>query len=416
MTSNMTAIVLALAAASFAAPVAAQSSSAAAPAAGQQAPAQPSIVPSKGAHQAIVDLQTAVNAGDAANIPARLAAAEAVASTPEDRYLIAALRYEAAAAAKDNKAIATSIQSLLQSSLVPQADVIPLTFELGVAHYRLKQYDQAASALEKVLAANAANKDAMVVLAETRQAQGRTEDAVKLIQRAVAQAKAGGAKAPEDWYKRGLGLAYEAKLPVAIELSREWLAAYPSEGNWRDALRIYRGLAELDDGAMLDALRLQRAAGALASDAEIHRYGYLTVTRGYPAEAKALMDTAVAAGAIDPKKDLFKEIIAEAEQKSAGEKATLADAAKAGLTSAKAKSALTAGDLLYGYGDYAKAAELYRAALTKEGADRDLINLHLGMALAQAGDKAGAATALNAVGGPNAELAKYWLVFVNSKG
>ena len=45
-------------------------------------------------------------------------------------------------------------------------------------------------------------------------------------------------------------------------------------------------------------------------------------------------------------------------------------------------------------GNYAKAAELYRVALAKPGVDADVANLHLGMALARAGDKAGATAAL----------------------
>jgi hypothetical protein len=45
-----------------------------------------------------------------------------------------------------------------------------------------------------------------------------------------------------------------------------------------------------------------------------------------------------------------------------------------------------------------------------------LANLHIGMALARAGDKAGATTALNAVTGPRADVAKFWLTYVNQRG
>jgi hypothetical protein len=37
------------------------------------------------------------------------------------------------------------------------------------------------------------------------------------------------------------------------------------------------------------------------------------------------------------------------------------------------------------------------------------------MALARQGDKAGAITALNSVTGPRADIAKYWLIYVNQK-
>jgi len=39
----------------------------------------------------------------------------------------------------------------------------------------------------------------------------------------------------------------------------------------------------------------------------------------------------------------------------------------------------------------------------------------LGIALAKAGDKAGAIAALDAVSGPRADVAKFWLTYVNQK-
>jgi TolA-binding protein len=73
---------------------------------------------------------------------------------------------------------------------------------------------------------------------------------------------------------------------------------------------------------------------------------------------------------------------------------------------------LRIGDRYYGMGNYSKAADIYRQVLTKPGVDKDLANLHLGMALARAGDKAGATAAFNAVNGPRADIAKFWLVYV----
>jgi predicted Zn-dependent protease len=72
-------------------------------------------------------------------------------------------------------------------------------------------------------------------------------------------------------------------------------------------------------------------------------------------------------------------------------------------------------DRFYGLGDYAKAAEMYRAAKAK-GADANLVNLRTGIALAASGDKAGAVAALNSVGGARAGVAKYWLLYLQNKG
>jgi hypothetical protein len=73
------------------------------------------------------------------------------------------------------------------------------------------------------------------------------------------------------------------------------------------------------------------------------------------------------------------------------------------------------GDRYYAMGNYAKAVELYRMAMGKPGVDAAVANLHIGMALARAGDKAGATAALNSVTGARADIAKFWLTYVNQK-
>jgi TolA-binding protein len=72
---------------------------------------------------------------------------------------------------------------------------------------------------------------------------------------------------------------------------------------------------------------------------------------------------------------------------------------------------LRIGDRFAVMGNYGRAAEIYRDVI-KAGGDQNLANLHLGMALARSGDKAGAEAALEAVAGDRAEIAKYWLLYV----
>jgi tetratricopeptide (TPR) repeat protein len=192
------------------------------------------------------------------------------------------------------------------------------------------------------------------------------------------------------------------------------VAAYPTPANWRDSLRIYRKLKSPDETATLDLLRLARATNALSGDGDFYNYAIIASNGSSPGEARAVIDEAVAAKQIDPSKPMFKDIIANLKTKRALGRELLPQLAKEAKAGSTARLALRTGDAYYGYGDYTQAAELYRAALTKSGADANLINLHLGMALARSGDKAGATAALNAVTGPQADLAKYWLVYVGT--
>lgn len=408
MKPSSAALGLALAVAAAATPALAQQ---------QQTPveaAAPAIMPSKGAHKPILELQTAVDAKDFAAYPAKLAAAEAAATTPEDRFLIAGQRYLAAIAIKDDSARIAALEALIASGKLPDSELPKIQLEIGSVSYNLKQFDKAAATFEKALAARPNDSDALVMFAETRNAQERPNDAVALFKRAIGQAKAAGQKPKEEWYKRALALAYSAKMPEAVQLSRDWVVAYPSKESWRDAIRIYRKLQQPETPVLVDLLRLARATGALEGPADVQPYAYAAIDELAPGEAQAVIEESIAAGHVSATDAHFRDILAEVKPQTAGQKERLPALAKDALKSPTAKMAITAANISYGFGDYAKAAELYRAALDKTGADKDHVNLRLGMALARSGDEAGAAAALNAVTGARAEIAKYWLAYLQT--
>jgi len=360
------------------------------------------------------DLIKAMEANATADVSAQVAAAHAAAKTADEHYLAYQLQLKAAMGVKNEAEMGKAVDGMLSTGAAPQELLAPLHLAAGKVRYNQKQYSQAAAEFQKVLQLDPANSEAKTLLAQTQLNSASPADAVAMLQKNIAEQSAGGAKAPEDLYKQAISAAYKAKLPAAVDLSRKWVAAYPTPTNWSDAIRIYRSLNTVDDASTLDLLRLARAAGALNGEADYDRYAYAALTKGYPGEALTVLNEGIKAGTVDPNKTPFKEELAQAKAKSAGEEATLESSAKTGLASGTAKTALATGDLLYGYGQYAKAAELYRAALKKSGADANLINLHLGMALARSGDKAGAAAALNAVTGAQAEIAKYWLAYVST--
>lgn len=405
------AVVLAAGAATSS-PASAQSNAAAS----QAEQSSPKIKLSKAASKAIIELQNAVKANDVANIPAKIAAAQAVASTADDRYAIGALRLEAARAAKDNLAIAAAIDAVLASGKAEPNQMKGLYGEQANAYVAAKQPERAVAALQHLIAVDPGNAEAKLVLANVLKSQGKGGQAVAELQKSIAAAKAAGRKPDENMYKLALSGAYEAKSPSAIEIAREWVADYPTPQNWENTFAVYQNLSQLDDSSRLELLRLERAVGALNTESDYHKYAYLAVSKGYPLEAQAVLDEGFASGKINRTTPLMKEILAEVSRKAAGDKASLAKAVAAGTSAPTARAALINGDLLSGAGQYAQAAEVYRAALGKSGADADLINLHLGAALARAGDKAAATAALNAVKGSNAGLAKLWLTYLATRG
>jgi tetratricopeptide (TPR) repeat protein len=406
-----------------AAPAAAQMGYGAPQASGQQqqpqaaAPADDAakanqIRPSNGALKAIIALQTTVNANDFANVPAKVADAQKVAKTKEDRYLIGQLQLKAALAAKDNAAIASAIDVVAASAYLEPAKVGELYRSLGGTFYNAKQYDPAAAAFDKAIAADPRNLEAMMLLAETRNAQGRKAEAVSTFQRAIQASIAAGQKPREEVYRRTVALAYEGNLPVASELGRQWVAAYPSPDSWRNSIAIYRNLNKPDVEGTLDLLRLMQASGGLSTEADYSLYVSAAADQLNYNEAQAVLDAGIAAKVVDPAGPLFKDTVTILKAKP---KATAADLAVAQKSAQNGMALLRIGDRYYAMGDFAKAGELYRQSMGKPGVDPNVANLHLGMALTRAGDKAGAIAALNGVTGARAEIAKFWLLYLQSK-
>ena len=367
---------------------------------------------SKGAQKAIVDYQTAVNANDVANMPAKLAAARAVAKTNDDKFIIASLQTKAALNAKDNAAIQAGIEAMQASGSSENPDIAARYSDLGKRFKAAGQVDQAVVMLGKSLAIDPNYVAALINLAAIKDSQGQKAEAVALMQKSFLASKANGVKVEEGNYKFAAGLAYAQRLPLANDLARQWFAAYPSPASLRDSIRIYRDLNRPAQPQLIDMLRLGRADSALSGETDYFALASALVNAGKLAEAKTLLVEARTAPNVDATKSAFADLVKRSA--AAPTRAAIDASAKAAMTGANGKAMIDAGDGLYGVGAYAEAVPLYRAALTK-GGDPGLANLHLGMALARSGDKAGATAALNAVTGINTDIAHYWLMWLASK-
>jgi tetratricopeptide (TPR) repeat protein len=367
-------------------------------------------VPSAKALKPIFDLQNAVNAKDSANIPAKLAAAKSAASTNNDRYLIGELQLKAAADSNDLASASQAANDVAASGVLGAPDLGKLFGALGGSLYNAKQYDQAAAAYQRELQFDPQNTEPQLMIAEIRAAQGHPADAVSSLQQVIQTSKASGKPVDEAVYRRAVALAYDGKLPGTIELSRQWLAAYPSESSWQNSLAMYRNLRGGQAPEIVDVLRLARLTNSLPRATDYAFFAnHLALDANY-GEAKSVIDEGVAAGKIkrtDPE-------IAEILKASQGKVPTEAQLAAAEKSASIPTAYLRVGDRYYGAGNYAKAAELYREAKAK-GADANLANLRLGEALARSGDKAGAAAALQSVSGPYADVAKFWLVYTQKQ-
>jgi hypothetical protein len=393
---------------------------AAAPAVAAPKPAKEAEAPgrkyniSPDAKKPLSDLQKAVTAKDEAAYPAALAAAQAVAKTSDDKYIVAKLTLQHAEQANDAAARLAAYQAVLASGGADAAEVQAINHNMSIVAATSGNWAVTEATLTPIVAANPNDLDNTINLARAKIELKKDAEALTLLQRAIQLSNAAGKPAPESWYKSALSIAYNSRNNAAVsEIDAALVKAYPTPENFKNAIVLYRASGTMPSNADLDLLRLLRASGT-ATGKEYVYLASIADQAGLPGEVKSALDEARAKGAVTGGDGA--QLLATNSSKVAADRASLAgDEAKA-RAAATGTLALNTGNAYYGYGDYAKAADLFRLALQKGGIDAGTANLRLGEALAMSRDRAGAEAAFRAVTGPRAQLANLWITWLAMRG
>ncbi len=385
------------------------------------APAASTIILTKEERVAMAPVQAAITAKDWATAQTALAAATPAATSPGGRYAIGRFQLEIGLGTNNTAMQAQGLENLVASGQVAAVDLPTIYRNQGVLANNANNKAKAEAAFAKVVELSPNDPEALITLAQVKTELKKPAESVQLISRAIELKRAAGQKADESWYKYALKLAYDGRSNPALreasqKLSRDLLAAYPSQENWRDGLLIFRDTNSLDPAAGLDLLRLMRASGSLAGERDWYDLADGLYKGANYAEAKAVLDEGVAKKMIDPKKAAFSELIRLASARMSGDRASLPGEESKAMAASTGIGALKIGDAYYGYGDHSKAVALYRAALTKGGVDSNLVNTRLGMALLGSGDRAGAETVFRSLTGPRQNLGAFWLAWLARNG
>jgi tetratricopeptide (TPR) repeat protein len=251
-------------------------------------------------------------------------------------------------------------------------------------------------------------------LARLRVGANDAAGAIGFYQQAIQAAQRASQPIPNEWRQQIAGLAYRNHLPDTMRYMREWLVAAPTPALWHDTLAIYGELNGATGGLKLDTYRLMRAAGAMTSERDFIELSQAANEVRAFGEVKAVLEEGLRRNLIAQNAGYARERLAVTDRRVADDRGSLAEGRRAALAGNDAAAAMAMGDAYYGYGDYAPAAELYRAALQK-GADAGTANIRIGAALAMAGQRAEAETAFRAVTGARAELAQLWLLWLSTR-
>lgn len=372
---------------------------------------------SKEERAALLPMQTAFDAADYPTALTAANAADAVAKGPDAKHFLAQYRYQIGLKTNDYKLQAAALEALANSPKTDPAAVAGQWSQIGVIAYNyLRDYKLAERALTRTIELSPNDADVVSNLGLVKRELKKPQESLAMMRRAIELKTAAGQKAPENWHKLALDAAYTAKMPESIAISRDLVRDYPNAKNWRDALLIYRELARPDAETEIDAFRLMRASKSLAGERDYILYALAADKDGLPGEAKAVLEEGVGTKMLDGTKADVKTLMSAATRRSAEDRPTLNGQVTKALAGSSGTAVLGLGDAMLGYGDYAKAAELYRAAIQKGGVDANVANTRLGIALAMAGQKAPAEAAFKSVtGGARAELANYWLLWLSQR-
>lgn len=385
----------------------------------QQQQPQPATVGqlSREENGAIQPLFQAVQAHDWAGANAALPAAQAGAQSAYARYVVGQLILEIGRGTQNPQVQSQAVDAMLASGGAP-ADVVPqlLAAQTGFA-LQARNFAAAEAPLTRLVELSPNDVDRIAQLAAVKVQLNKRPEALTLYRRAIQLGEANGGHAPETLYRQSLAIAYEARTTApALELARTLVTHYPTPENWRSALGVYRDLAGESSGAELDVGRLLRAAGVLTSERDYYVYAEAANRAGLPGEVKAVLDEGFGRNIFQNAGAQARQLLTAATAQVGEDRASLARLRTQALAAAEGRVARRTGDAFYGYGQYAEAAELYRAALQKGGEDAGLVNVRLGSALAMAGRRAEAEAAFRAVtSGDRVELARFWLLWLSNR-
>jgi tetratricopeptide (TPR) repeat protein len=360
---------------------------------------------------AVAPLLQAALARDWAAARAAIPAAQAGARSADAKYLTGQAILHIGAGTNDSALQAQAIDAIIASGGAAPSELPALygnQLRLALAAGDTARAQQAQARLDALNP----NDPARFIRQATLLVQANNHaGAIPLYLQAI---QAAGQTVPVEWRRDLAALAYQARDPNALRYFRDWLTAAPSPNSWHDTLAIFVEQGA-NSGLKLDTYRLMRGAGAMLAERDFVQYAEAANEARAYAEVAAVLQEGLSRNLITTNAAYARERIAQANQRAQAFRGIIAQERQAALAGSDAQHAIYVGDAHYGAGEYVQAAEMYRAALQK-GADAGTVNTRLGAALALAGRRAEAETALRAVSGNRAELAQLWLLWLSSRG
>ncbi|ALE16494.1 TPR repeat [Altererythrobacter epoxidivorans] len=369
-------------------------------------------------------IEDAVNAEPTAvatvkgSIPALIAAS----ISADEKLATGNILYNGGVKSQDQALQLQGMNLMLGSGLVPAENI----GQYNIVGYQLanalKDTALSRTFLKAAIDANYGNEttstdDLRFVLVESYFADGMYDEGLAAFKNAIAIRKASGQVIKEDWYKRGLSVAYKAEqVPGVYEIIAMWLPEYQSPGNWRDSINIARNLNDYKAPEMLDLLRLSNRVSAMQNKMEYIDFIEAADPRRLPKEVETVIEQGYASGVVSRDDIYVADSLKTAKTRMTADRADLPALEKdARAASASLRTVSAAGDAFLNYGEYAKAEEFFQKSLGMPGVDANVALTRLGIAQAELGKYDAALETFGKVTGNRAAIARLWSIYVAGK-
>lgn len=377
-------------------------------------PAAPSV--SRPYSVAYQPLQTALAASDWAAADAALVAVKAASVSEYEKFITAQSEFRIAVGLQDAPRQAAAVTAMIDSNGAPVADAPRIYVAGGQQAYNAGDYAVAAQRIKRAIELGSTTEGLPTLLLDSYFRGNQLDQGIAEARSQIAAAQAAGRKAPEATYSLMARELQEAdRNQELLDVLVERTVAYPTAGNFRTASLIYLQVTPEDRGLSIDVLRLMSAAESMNDRRFYVEYVSSLAEDALPNEALEVIAAGRAANLIPAGDTTFGEIETTARANLGEDRASLPGGERRATASAEARLATRIADAYLSYGNYAKAEELYVAALGKTGADAGLINTRLGITRYRAGNLAGALEAFGQVQGPRVTAAQLWSALARSK-
>jgi tetratricopeptide (TPR) repeat protein len=262
-----------------------------------------------------------------------------------------------------------------------------------------QQYQKAIDYGKQLVDSGSATPEQVSIIAQSYYLLKDCKNAVAWADKAIAAERKAGTAPKENDYLFKLQCAsdsgdQQAMVPVLQDL----IKLNGKTQYWNDLLRIELQ-GERDDHNTLMIFRLMYATNSMTDDSNLIEMVQLLADAGLPGEAYNILNKAMSAGTIKAEhKERSQRLLNALKTRSDADQKTLAQQAADAAKSSSGEASVKLGEVYYGFGDYAKAAEAINQGLQKGGVKhQDEAYVYLALSQIQNKDTADAKKALGSL-------------------